>query len=86
MKLLYTLCWVMICIGIILIIGTLAYDILYLDTLTIENARSSAEVKRDTVLILTGAAITLCSALSGIIVGFFVKSETLEETDSETAT
>ena len=62
MKLLYTLCWVMICIGIILIIGTLAYDILYLDTLTIENARSSAEVKRNTVLILTGQQ-SLCVVL-----------------------
>ena len=52
----------MICIGIILIIGTLAYDILYLDTLTIENARSSAEVKRNTVLILTGQQ-SLCVVL-----------------------
>ena len=73
MKLLYTFCWLMICSGILLIIGTLAYDILVLDTLSIENARTADEVKRDTWLILTGAGIVACGALGGMIVGLFVK-------------
>ena len=48
MRLLYTLCWLMICLGIFMIFGTLGYDIPILDTLTIENARTATEVQRDT--------------------------------------
>lgn len=73
MNLLYTLCWVMICIGVLLIFGTLSYDVLFLNTFSAENARTAAEVERDTWLILSGAGITTFSALTGMIVGFFVK-------------
>ena len=70
---LYTLCWLMICIGVSLIFGTLGYDVLVLETLTNENARTAHEITRDTWLILTGAGITTCSALTGMVVGLFVK-------------
>ena len=83
MILLYTFCWLMICSGILLIIGTLAYDILILDTLIIENARTAAEVKRDTWLILSGAGIVACGAVGGIIVGVFVKPTVCVAADPE---
>jgi hypothetical protein len=73
MSLLYTLCWLMICIGVLLIFGTLSYDVLFLNTFSVENARTAADVKRDTWLILSGAGITTFSALTGMIVGCFVK-------------
>jgi len=84
MKSLYTFCWFMICIGVLMIFGTLGYDILVLETLTVEGARTAADVKRDTWLVLVGAGITTSSALTGMIVGFFVKptvtsSETPEQ-------
>ncbi len=85
MKLLYTFCWLMICSGILLIIGTLAYDILALDTLSIENARTADEVKRDTWLILTGAGTVACGALGGLIIGLFVKPSGHAKPDPEQA-
>ena len=81
---LYTLCWLMICIGVSLIFGTLGYDVLVLETLTIENARTANEIRRDTWLILTGAGITTASALAGMIVGLFLKpTVTLTSTPEE---
>ena len=59
MKLLYTICWLMICLGVILMVGTLAYDILILEVLSIENSRTIGEVERDTRLFLSGAAIEM---------------------------
>jgi len=63
----------MICLGILVMVGTLAYDILVLEVHSNENSRTVDEVQRDTRLFLTGAAITAFSALSGMIVGLFVK-------------
>ncbi len=43
------------------------------NTFSVENARIAADVERDTWLILSGAGITTFSALTGMIVGGFVK-------------
>ncbi|MDE0866398.1 MAG: hypothetical protein OSA98_21675 [Rubripirellula sp.] len=74
MRLLYTLCWISICLGVILMVATLAYDILVLDILVTDSSRTANQVQRDTRLVLSGAGITVFSALAGMIVGLFVKS------------
>lgn len=85
MNLLYTLCWLMICVGVLLIFGTLSYDVLFLNTFSVENARTAADVERDTWLILSGAGITTFSALTGMIVGCFVKPTVASAPNAEEA-
>ncbi|MGI9443952.1 MAG: hypothetical protein ACR2N1_15895 [Rubripirellula sp.] len=85
MNLLYTLCWLMICVGVLLIVGTLSYDVLFLNTFSVENARTAADVERDTWLILSGAGITTFSALTGMIVGCFVKPTVASAPNAEEA-
>ncbi len=63
----------MICIGVLLSFVSLSYDVLFLNTFSVENARTAADVERDTWLILSGAGTTTFSALTGMIVGCFVK-------------
>lgn len=75
----------MICIGVLLIFGTLSYDVQFLNTLSAESTRTAADVERDTWLILTGAGTTTFSAITGMIVGCFVKPTVVSVPNAEEA-